>query len=482
MAWIDQFDEYIDVRTHGAVLDGVTDDTDAFIEAAEAANVGCGKLFIPPVSTNNFAEGGLLLSPIEASWRRLHIFGVNQSGFNSGVYNKVSRIKLKGSSTGSLLTLLGGTGTTAQNLRFSGLMLDGNEAAQGAVTSHGIYLPTVAAGEDSFVEIEHCYFKNFVTDCINSEYGRRATKVVDCKLWESRNGWYCASSDGWLDKCDIGRMSEDGIQVHDWTMAITGNNIFSCRNGVNLFAGEASITSIIGNRFDRHQFSGVRAQGGYATIVGNLFHRNSESGTSAAAHINVGGTFTTISGNTFRNGAGGGFLASYDIYMEEDCVATIGANATDGRGFSSTFGHIGRSAGSRVRLSYGEFDQSPRSYVQESVDSSTSTAYTVVAAAFRNEIIRRIGSPAAGVTDTTDTAANIVADLGVSYSILNNSIGSAIRFRYINQTGQTITLQGGSGVTVTGTATIANNTYRDFTLNINSSTAVTILNCGSGNL
>lgn len=479
--WLDQSDEYIDVRTHGALLNGIADDTDAFLRAVTAANNGCGKVFIPPPPVTH-PNGGLNITPVQLTARRLTIFGVNSSGFNSGTYSKVSRIMLKAGSTDSLITLLGDGGTSAQNLRIEGLMLDGQKALQGAITSHGVYLPTVATGEDSFVEIDRCYIASFVSDCINSEYGRRATKVTNTKMWQSRNGWLCSSSDGWMDKCDIGQMSQDGIQVHDWTMAITANNIFSCRNGINLFAGEASITSIVGNRIDRHQFCGIRAQGGYAAIMGNVFHRNSESGLAAAAHINVGGTYTTISGNTFRNGNGGGFPASYDVYLEADVEAAVGLNATDGRGNANAYGHIGRSAGSRVRMSYGEYDQSPRSYVQETFASAALTAYALPANAFRNEVIRRTGSPASGVTDTTDTATNIVADIGLPYSILNNSIGSAIRFRYINQTGQTITIAGGTGVTMSGTATVANNTWRDFVLNINSGTAVTITNLGSGAL
>ncbi len=478
----DQLDSYVDVRTYGAVLDGVTDDTDAFIAAGNAANNGCGYLFIPPVTTNNAIDGGLLISPVSVSWRRLTVFGINHGGYNSGVYSRTSRIKLKNASSGSLITLIGDGGTSVQNVRFQGLMLDGNKANQGAVTSHGIYLPTSTVGEDSFVEIDHCYIKDFVSDCVNSEFGRRATKIVDCKLWNSKNGWNCASSDGWLDKCDIGQMSEDGVQIKDWTVAITGNNIFSCRNGINLLFGQAALTNVIGNKIDRHQLSGIRAYGKNATIMGNVFHRNSESGTNAASHIQIGGEYVTVMGNTFKDGGGLGYLAAYDVSLDANITATVMGNATGGRGFSSTQGHIGRASNSRCVVSVGEYDQTPRAYVQATLDTATTTANTIAASTFRNEIIRRTGTPAGPVTDTTDTAANLVIDMGVPFSILNNSIGSAIRFKYINQTGQTITLAGGTGVAVVGTATVANNAWREFTLNINSATTCTLTNVGGGAL
>jgi len=473
---------YIDVREHGAKLDGTTDDTDAFISAVTAANLGDGRVFIPPVSVNYYDGGGLTITPVELNVRRLTIFGGNQGGFNSGLESKTSCIKLKSGSSGSLITFTGDGGTSAQNIRMTGLKLDGNKAACSG-TSHGIYLPTVAAGEDSFVEIDHCFIADFVTDCINSEFGRRATKVVDTKLWGSRNGWYCASSDGWLDKCDVGSMSDDGISIHDWTMSVTGNNIFSCRNGINLFTGEAAITSIVGNRIDRHLVAGIRAHGKGAAIVGNVFHKNSQTSQFYAPHIDVNNELITIQGNVFRsNGSSGGPLASYDIYIAGDNQVVISGNATEGRGFSCGYGHIGRSGDSRVILSSGEYDPGPTAYVSKTMDSASATTYTVVATTFRNQVIRRTGTPAGAVTDTTDTATNIIGDLGLGYSILNNTIGSSLRFRYINTTGQTITLDGGTGVTMSGTKTIATNTWRDFMFSVNSGTTATITNLGSGNL
>ncbi len=77
-------------------------------------------------------------------------------------------------------------------------------------------------------------------------------------------------------------------------------------------------------------------------------------------------------------------------------------------------------------------------------------------------------------TLTTDTAANIIAaspgwQIGQSYMLrIRNDSGSA----------NTATIAGGTGVTVTGTATIAQYVARDFIVTYTSAGAVTLQNVG----
>ena len=85
------------------------------------------------------------------------------------------------------------------------------------------------------------------------------------------------------------------------------------------------------------------------------------------------------------------------------------------------------------------------------------------------------GTAGAGFTLTTDSAANIVA------AVPNAKAGQTYTLRVINEgSGQTATLTAGGSVTVTGTATIANNTWRDFVVTLTSLTAVTMQNVGVG--
>lgn len=75
---------------------------------------------------------------------------------------------------------------------------------------------------------------------------------------------------------------------------------------------------------------------------------------------------------------------------------------------------------------------------------------------------------------TTRTAAQMYADMG------NIKPGDVYTVRVINSSGGTTTLAGGTGVTITGTATIASNTWREFLVTVTSASAITFQNIGTG--
>lgn len=70
------------------------------------------------------------------------------------------------------------------------------------------------------------------------------------------------------------------------------------------------------------------------------------------------------------------------------------------------------------------------------------------------------GGMTAGRTDTTATAAQILAAPGFA----NMDIGDAYRFTISVVVAFTLTIAGGTGVTVVGQSTVAANTARDFLL------------------
>lgn len=74
----------------------------------------------------------------------------------------------------------------------------------------------------------------------------------------------------------------------------------------------------------------------------------------------------------------------------------------------------------------------------------------------------------------TRTAAQMIADLP------NASIGQSWITRIYHGGTGTLTVTAGANVTLTGTATIATTTYRDFAMTITSATVVTMQNIGSG--
>ena len=89
---------------------------------------------------------------------------------------------------------------------------------------------------------------------------------------------------------------------------------------------------------------------------------------------------------------------------------------------------------------------------------SSATGVTLSAAEMVGGWILRTGAATGAVTDTTDTAANLVA----AYNASDTQVGSSFLLGINNTTGQTLTLAAGSGVTVSGTATINDNNTRVF--------------------
>lgn len=96
-----------------------------------------------------------------------------------------------------------------------------------------------------------------------------------------------------------------------------------------------------------------------------------------------------------------------------------------------------------------------------------------------NDVILALTGTLAGAANaTTDTAANIIA------AMASASVGTSYRLRIINESTGAFswTLVGGTGVTVTGTATIAQNTWREFVVKVTAvgTPAVTFQNVGTG--
>ena len=77
---------------------------------------------------------------------------------------------------------------------------------------------------------------------------------------------------------------------------------------------------------------------------------------------------------------------------------------------------------------------------------------------------------------TVRTAAQMLADIPGAQA------GDCFRFRIVNTGAGTLTLTADAGptVTLTGTATVAQNVFRDYTLTFNSATTATIQSVGSG--
>lgn len=86
---------------------------------------------------------------------------------------------------------------------------------------------------------------------------------------------------------------------------------------------------------------------------------------------------------------------------------------------------------------------------------------------------------AGGVNVTTRTAAQIYADLAAQLGF-NPPIGYSYEVVFVNTGGGQITVVGGAGVTVTGTATVANAVTRIYIVTISGPSQVVLQNVGAG--
>lgn len=112
--------------------------------------------------------------------------------------------------------------------------------------------------------------------------------------------------------------------------------------------------------------------------------------------------------------------------------------------------------------------------------NSALTAVNVTAAMLvQGGLILRTGAPGGAVADTWDTAVNIIQAMGGPNLVPTDGSYSE-PVRVLNSTGQTITVTTNTGLTLTGTMTIANGAWRDFKITPTSATTLTVLNAGGG--
>ena len=110
---------------------------------------------------------------------------------------------------------------------------------------------------------------------------------------------------------------------------------------------------------------------------------------------------------------------------------------------------------------------------------STVGAGVITAAGFAGGLTNRGGAQSAtAFTDTTDTAANIIA----AAANLVNKIGASFVYRYVNNTNGPATITGGTGVTVSGITLVPANAWADFVLTYTAAATITMVGVGSGYL
>ncbi|HXS13679.1 MAG TPA: hypothetical protein VN734_13305 [Acidobacteriaceae bacterium] len=125
-----------------------------------------------------------------------------------------------------------------------------------------------------------------------------------------------------------------------------------------------------------------------------------------------------------------------------------------------------------------ESSQSNAVYNTNSATANTTLTAVNLTGAAEDVVLNMTGALAAARTGTTDTAANIIAAIPQAQRF----VGSNYKLRIINSSSGAFawTIAGGTGVTVTGTATIAQDTWREFVVTMATATTITLQNVGTG--
>jgi len=135
---------------------------------------------------------------------------------------------------------------------------------------------------------------------------------------------------------------------------------------------------------------------------------------------------------------------------------------------------VGLSAPLAARLGDGGSIRADQKYTA-ATNTAAFTATGAQVAGAAQVVLDLTGSLAGDLAITLPTAANIVA------AIPYPSVGENYRLRVINTGGgHTWTVTTNTGLTLTGTMTVATNTWRDFIVTLTSLTAVAVQAIGTG--
>ena len=112
----------------------------------------------------------------------------------------------------------------------------------------------------------------------------------------------------------------------------------------------------------------------------------------------------------------------------------------------------------------------PAQFTTAALSAGTLAAGAVTGAAF--VVLTNTGATPGA--QTTRTAAQMLADFSQA------RVGMSYMLRIVNTGAGTLTLTADASVTITGTATIAQNVFRDYVVTFNTATTATFQSVGSG--
>jgi parallel beta-helix repeat protein len=320
----------VSVLAYGAKGDGITDDTRAIQAAIVDGNKIGAVVFVP--------AGVYRVSQI------VMMKGTILQGVSSGTYpdnNAISGAsvlaRLANSNKDLLLAPDG-----ANYGRIFDIAIDGNK--NNNTKGRGLCVADGAAGQESQLIVERCYFHDNPDSNVYLGHNRRANSVHNCVFNYSfhGDGVTVAGSDNTISTNIIGSNARAGIclgtgATQNWPASsavyaaaiahVQDNDIYGNLVGIAV-ANASSGCMITGNGIDRHQYQGITVYSGSSNaLITNTFHSNGTAKDNTYAHIDVGVNVrqVCVSNNNFGpQDADVTNVASYCVYVAPGATRLVG--------------------------------------------------------------------------------------------------------------------------------------------------------------
>jgi hypothetical protein len=301
------------VRDHGAVGDGVTDDTKAVQAAIDAGGV----TVFPP---GTYSCGTLTMR------RASHLVGTNSGTYTYSVAagylddyrpGEVSRLVRRPGTNGPLID--GPLG--AKRVVIEDLQLDGNAEGQPGCAAPVVDIADAPASEDTQWVISRCFVRGGRGpgpgdhggggSNVYIGAGRMACHVTHTvSNYATTHGFEVNGADTVVESCIVGDNGGAGVTIGAWVTTITTCALFNNTHGIYVAdTGDGSPKRILicANGIDRNRQNGILVDRGTTSgaagvsIMNNAFTTNSTDGDDTWAHVNIRATtgHVALGGNVF---------------------------------------------------------------------------------------------------------------------------------------------------------------------------------------
>lgn len=274
---------YVTPQDYAAVGNGIADDT----AAVQAAVNSGAPVFFPP--------GTYLISSAVALPTTAFLFGAGSGTYNVTAGTNLSIIKLANGANSSMFTIAAGNGSGV----IRDLQLNGNKANQTGGGS-AVLWSSAGSAQESQWHCERVYVHDAFSSGFETQTNRQNNKFTECVSYNNGgHGINCSASDSAVINCTIGLNTLDGV-LASYVCHISGSDIFSNRNGVNIPTGVRGI-EITNCGIDRNNQQGIYIAGSSVDVAACTIHSNGQSANNTYGSITVDDTFGAVDGITISH-------------------------------------------------------------------------------------------------------------------------------------------------------------------------------------